>query len=117
MKKSVYICGPITGMPDLNRLEFNRAEVQLNALGFQAINPHVICKDIVASHEGSPEELWQKCMRNDIQHMLRCDLVVLLNGWSNSRGAMIEAKLAKDVAIPVSLFDKFMEGFNQLHTT
>lgn len=97
----VYICGPITGLPNGNIEAFNFAQEQLLATGHHPINPHLLCRDIVAMHEGTPEELWRKCMKRDIAELLKADAVLLLDGWQNSNGAKIERALALDLGIQV----------------
>lgn len=98
----IYICGPITGMPDLNRKAFNDAAERLNSAELvRAVNPHTICADITADFKGTPEELWQACMKKDIAELLTCDGVALLPGFSNSRGARLEVVIAESLGIQV----------------
>jgi hypothetical protein len=104
----VYLCGPITGLPDNNKPAFLDAQRKLVAIGFTVFNPHNLCEDIVANHHGTSEELWQACMKRDIPWMLKCDLVILLPGWSVSRGASIERALAQQVGIPTVLLDEYI---------
>jgi hypothetical protein len=87
-------------MPDGNKKAFNEAQEKLLALGHYPINPHNVCRDIVAMHEGTTEELWTKCMKRDITELLKADAVLLLPGWQNSKGACIERELAKNIGIP-----------------
>jgi nucleoside 2-deoxyribosyltransferase len=108
MSSKVYICGPISGLPDDNKPAFEAAEKIIRERGFQPINPHVLCFDIVLAHEGTPEELWKKCMKRDISYMLDCDLVVLLNGWHKSRGAMVEINTASAVGIQCITIKEFL---------
>lgn len=53
-----------------------------------------------------PEDIsWNEAMKYDIREMLRCDGVVLLANWDDSKGACIEARLAADLGMatrPVS---------------
>lgn len=99
MKNRVYLCGPITGLPNNNREAFSNAYDKWTKLGHQVINPHVLCEDLVRAHKGTPEELWQKCMKRDIAWMVECDTVVLLDGWNNSRGANMERSIAQQLGI------------------
>ena len=87
--KRVYLSGPITGMRDKNRKAFAKAaEVLRKTFNVErVINPH----DIVL--EGSPT--WEDHMKADIREMLTCDTVVLLDGWSESRGAKLEEYVAR----------------------
>jgi hypothetical protein len=108
MTKKVYICGPISGLPDGNKEAFKNAEDWLRRLGMFPINPHVLCIDIVRSHKGTDAELWTKCMKRDISFMLDCDYVVLLPGWHKSRGAIVEINTASAVGIPVLTLSDFI---------
>ena len=106
----IYICGPITGMPDHNRQAFNEAANRLNSADtVRAVNPHTICADITAEFRGTPEELWQACMKKDIAELLTCDAVALLPGFSNSRGAMIECSIAENIGIQVYNIQHFYD--------
>lgn len=104
----IYLCGPISGLPDGNRQAFENArKAILERYPNQGdritsvINPHDTCATIVATHTGSEEELWRKCMRQDIKVMLDCDAVVMLDGWQNSRGATLERSIAQQLGIKV----------------
>ena len=44
--KSVYICGPMRGKPDLGRGAFRQAEARLRELGYHVINPAVLPIDL-----------------------------------------------------------------------
>ena len=97
----VYICGPITGKPNGNIDAFNFAQEQLLRMGHHPLNPHNICREVVAMHEGTDEELWRKCMKRDIPEMLKADAVLLLDGWRLSKGAVVERNLAVELGITV----------------
>jgi hypothetical protein len=71
----VYISGPITGIPDDNRLEFCLAERALKAQGHEVVNP----LDVVSA-SGS----WSDHMRADIKAMMDCDAIHMLPGWRDS---------------------------------
>lgn len=100
-RQRVYICGPITGKPDLNRPAFKQAEEHLERLGYQPVNPHEVCKNVVALHVGYHWELWQACMRADIRELVTCDLVAVLPDSDKSRGACLEIDLAINLGISV----------------
>lgn len=113
----IYISGPMTGCPDLNRPAFDAAEKRLAAQGHFVINPH----DLSAQF-GTAEELAEsfaalyyceahktdetsvedyieadlKCdlaravMDADLAAVRSCDAIYLLRGWESSRGAKKE---------------------------
>lgn len=90
----IYISGPMTGLPDLNRSAFNAAAKALRAKGWDAVNPVDVC---------GAETDWAVCMRLNIAAMMACDQIVLLRGWGKSRGANVEMQLALDLKIRVMM--------------
>lgn len=88
----VYISGPITGLPGLNKTAFDSAAAELKAVGFEPIVPHEIT---------APGDTWEEAMRSCIRAMMDADAVVMLRGWEGSKGAKIEYDLARAVGIPV----------------
>lgn len=81
----------MTGLPDFNFPAFNAMAAHLRSLGFEVLNP--------AEH-GLPLDLhWSVYMRHALQQLLLADSVMLLNGWNRSRGAQIEANLARELSM------------------
>ncbi len=91
---TVYLCGPITGMHNLNREVFEEAERTLTAKGYHVINPHKI-----PEHVGAIDQSWQGYMKRDLPYLLKADLVALLPGWAKSKGASREFDLCVDFHI------------------
>lgn len=92
--KRLYVCGPMTGMPELNFPAFHAAAKRLREAGFEVVNPAELNPDPGAS--------WLACMRRDVQHLALCDGVATLDGWQNSRGARVEVGLAEGLGLPVA---------------
>jgi len=90
-KKNIYICGKVTG--DANYYEkFLKEENRLFINGYEPVNPAACI---------SPKEEWQKAMQAAIRLMLLCDGVSLLPDWKKSKGAKIEARLARELGMDV----------------
>ena len=89
----VYVSGPMTGMPDLNFPAFRAASRKLRDLGFRVVNP--------ADSTANEGKTWAECLTNDLRNLLACDAVVLLPGWSKSKGARLERSVAQRVEMPV----------------
>lgn len=87
--QTVYISGPITDIPDLNKPEFLKYEKALLALGYNVINPHNI-----TAHLDISKFTWEDFMTIDIPFLLICENVVCLDGWQSSKGARLEIALA-----------------------
>lgn len=91
---TIYIAGPMTGLPEFNRPAFMAAAERLRAQGFEVLNP--------AEHFGGDQSLpWSTYMREGIDAVLRADAVRTLPGWDASRGASLEVAVAQAVGIPV----------------
>lgn len=90
IKKTAYISGPITGLPENNYKGFALAQERLEALGYNVLNPHEF-------FEGTNTRDWthEDFMRICIAEMMKADLIVTLPGWENSKGSEIEVKIAR----------------------
>ena len=107
-RPKLYVAGPISGLPDLNRMTFRNCTKRLRDLGYLVVNPHEICFDLNA-------DLWTQCMRRCISKLMECDLIILLPGWQNSKGANMEVNLARQLgmmAIEVEDFIKLDHNYD-----
>ena len=95
----IYIAGPMTGLPDLNRKAFADACYDLGAKGIEAVNPHILHPPVVE---------WPQAMRTDLVCMLNCDAVALLDGWRQSRGALLEHYVATSVGIHCAPLETYL---------
>jgi hypothetical protein len=89
----IYIAGPMTGFPLLNFPAFHAAAAEWRARGCHVENPAEINPD--------PKAQWTDCMRADIRQLVTCDAIYLLPGWKLSRGARIEAHIARELGLVV----------------
>ena len=105
----IYIAGPMSGLPDFNCPAFAEAAAHLRSLGHTVVSPHEL-------HEGSDAVStslpWPDLMRAALTEMLTCDAIYLLRGWSDSRGAKIEWRLAHDLQFTV-LYQSLQESSNE----
>ncbi|MDR1230875.1 MAG: DUF4406 domain-containing protein [Spirochaetaceae bacterium] len=88
---TIYISGRITGDSGY-REKFSEAEKSLKDAGYDTFNPATLC---------IPDGEWLAAMRAALRLMLKSNGVALLDDWSESKGAAIEARLAQAVGIPV----------------
>jgi hypothetical protein len=93
MKKRIYIAGPMTGLPEFNYPAFNKEAKRLRALGYHVENP--------ADNSEPPCKSWLGYMRMALPQLVTCDIVALLPGWQDSKGARIERSLAVDLSLRV----------------
>lgn len=97
----LYLCGPISGRPYDDAFEsFQNAERALNDRGFEVTNPMKLTRN------GMPREM---CMKIVIPELLKCDGVVLLGGWDESNGAILEHHLALECGLMVGEFHQWKQ--------
>jgi len=105
MSKKVYISGKITGLLwDDVVWKFNSAKKSIEKLGWTAVSPLDLVPD--------PETLWHHAMKEDIKAMMDCDELVMLHDWQDSKGALIEKRIAEELLMPVSYMDNCFVLFN-----
>ena len=97
-KSIVYISGPVTGIPNHNKPQFELAEKML-LKRFQAFNPSRIDWPTGRVLEGLP--LWQYFMHHCVKAIPDCDAMLMLPNWQNSKGAMWEHKIAEMLGLPI----------------
>ena len=96
----IYISGPITGVPDLNKPAFIAAEQALRAAGFEVINP---------MSNGLPDSAeWHEHMRADIKMLMDCTGVAMLDRWWLSRGARLENNIARCLGMRVEPLETWL---------
>ena len=86
-KMKIYISGRITGLPFTEVEEkFNNAKNLLKNLDFEVINP--------LDNGLSKEHSWNEHMVRDIEMLLDCEAIYMLDNWTDSVGAGIEYDIA-----------------------
>lgn len=103
MSKKIYISGPITGRIRNNVDAFRDAEFKLRQMGLNPLIPHDLF-----DHIDTRDYDWEHYMRGCIKAMMDCELVVMLPDWAESKGAVVERKLAEDVKIPVYEIEEYI---------
>jgi hypothetical protein len=91
--ESLYIAGPMTGLPEFNYPAFNEAAAELRARNYAVENP--------AENPPPVDGSWAGYMRMSVQQILSVDAIATLPGWDTSRGASLEVYLATQLGIPV----------------
>ncbi|GIZ10004.1 DUF4406 domain-containing protein [Flavobacterium sp. UMI-01] len=93
MKQKIYIAGKVTGLPQEEcTMNFDVAQAAIEKIGYEAVNPLKVVNDWNAS--------WEVAMRKCIAALMECDLILMLDNYTNSPGARIELDLAKRLGIP-----------------
>jgi hypothetical protein len=105
-----YIAGPMRGRDDFNRAAFLAAAERLTREGWQAITPFDLNapdgSDEVAQLTNDGPSLQRLFAQRDLDCVLSLrpengDMIYLLPGWQESRGASAEAAVAKWVGVPI----------------
>ena len=85
----IYLSGPITG-DKAYRQKFKAAAEQLRARGYAVVNPAEL--DDVLPVDAMT---WEQIMDHCLDLLARCDAVVVLPGWEESRGCNREVGYAQ----------------------
>jgi len=89
----IYISGKITGLNmQVAEHYFETVENELLKAGHQPINP---CK-ILPYH---PDHDWKRYMIADIEALMSCDAILMLDNWTDSKGAKIEHAIAEKLGL------------------
>lgn len=93
-KETIYIAGKVTGLDrDQTIQKFAWACQEVQNIGFCTMNPMEIV--------GDTNSTWRDAMRICLRAFLSCDAILLLPDALQSKGALIEYQLAKDMGIRV----------------
>lgn len=93
---TLYIAGPMTGLPEFNYPAFEDARRRFEAAGYTVLCPTDNGKD----HELGSRP-WSWYMRAALRQLMDADGVAVLPGWEASRGATLEVHVAQSLDIPV----------------
>lgn len=95
--KRIYIAGPMTGKPDLNRAEFDKAVDYLASKDFAFFNP-----SRVAFMHGWDETTSLSVIAPVLLNTLMlCTHIYMLRGWKESKGATAEHAVAKWIGLEI----------------
>lgn len=95
-----YIAGPMTGLPEFNYPAFDALAAQLEAKGWAVLNP-------TRKFEGRVDLPYEVYLRGSIVDVLSADAIVLLPGWTASRGAQLEKHIADALGLPAYVAEEF----------
>lgn len=92
---TIYLSGPMTGLPEYNAPEFKRHADYWRSKGYTVLSPPEL-------DNGDHTRDWSYYIRRDLRLLLSdVDRVYLLDGWEKSRGARLEVTVAKAIGIPL----------------
>jgi hypothetical protein len=100
--KVLYISGPFShpdpvhGIPK-NILLASEAALLAWREGWAALCPHKNCAGFDAA-TGIPYDTW---IQGDLELLRRSDAICMVGRWTESRGACLEYRLAREIGLPV----------------
>lgn len=101
-KKKIYISGPISGHDiEERRAAFGRAAEMLKNLGYLPISP---------MNNGLPDDSTrEEHMRVDLALLMTCEYIYQMRGWTDSKGAVLETLVARQLGIEVLANEDFYQ--------
>ena len=119
-RKRYYLAGPMSGIPQFNFPALDTAKASLLAQGYAVVSPaelddEIARKAALASPDGNMEEYvaetgetWGDFLARDVKLIAdEVDGVILLEGWEESKGARLEAFVARTCGKPVYLYEQW----------
>lgn len=94
----------MSGTKDFNFPLFEKVAAELRQRFHEVISPHEMYPDVVPGTKP-----WEWYLKEDIKHMLDCEVVALLPDWRLSNGARLEVLVADKVKMFV--FEVDMDTF------
>lgn len=91
-KMIIYISGPITDDP-FSEVKFEEAEQYFKSIGFKVVNPFKL--------DHSKNTTWEDYMKTDIQALVECHQIYMLNDWRSSKGATLEHLIATQLKLKI----------------
>jgi uncharacterized protein DUF4406 len=90
-RPTLYISGPMSGLPDCNYPAFREASTALRSEGWNVVDP--------SEHFGGSTNLPRhKYLAADVVDLItKCKAIALLTGWWTSEGAKLETQIALDL--------------------
>ena len=105
--RTVYVSGPMSGLPDRNFTAFHEHSKRLREMGFTVLNPAASSEELGIRGHHTHEEIAHvlpQAFRADITSVLTCDAVVLIGEPEHiekSVGADCELRIARWLGKPI----------------
>lgn len=93
--QSVYLSGPMTGLPDYNRAAFNLREQAFSAKGNTVLNPARLSEKAGLNHD------YEWFLKRALLMMLQADVIYVFGDVTHSRGVDLELRIARELRMQV----------------
>ncbi len=93
--QTVYLSGPMTGLPDYNRAAFDMRAEAFKKLGYSVLNP----AEISVTH--GTDKAYSFYLKRALRMMLEADVVYVFGNWKNSKGVFVELYVARMLGMTV----------------
>lgn len=95
MRETVYLAGPMTGLPDFNYPKFHEVAAAWRAEGWEVLNP-------AEPPDGDTTKPREYYLRISIKMIVEeADAVMVLSGWECAPGARLEVAIARELGLPI----------------
>ena len=97
--EKIYISGAISHHDEQERRKaFARTAAMCETLGFESMNPF----ENELHRMGVAEKFsWREHMKVDLQMLLGCDAICMMDGWEESKGCKLEHDVASTCGLTV----------------
>lgn len=101
--KVIYVAGPYTADSHY-KIQANIATAAETAVkcwkkGWAVVCPHLNTTNFQTYYDDKFD--WHTIMDGDLELLRRCDAIVMITGWENSKGSRVEHEFAKDLGLPI----------------
>lgn len=112
MKPTAYLAGPMRGIRHFNFPAFDRVRDEWLRNGYEVISPADLDRAIGFDETAFPDEYdWidlrkigfdiRDAVKRDAEALCKCDTIIMLPGWRNSKGATAELAIANWLGLNV----------------
>lgn len=99
---TIYLSGPMTGLPGFGYGIFNAAAARLRAMGHSVFNP-------AETFGGDSTLKKEQYLIVDYAAVQACDTIIMLPGWTDSEGATTERMIAMSLGKVVYSYNSFLD--------
>jgi hypothetical protein len=108
---TIYLAGPMTGLPQFNFPAFDAAAAMLSEQGHTVFNPAQMDRDVGFDPATTvvSKEFLRDALRRDLSAICDCDAVAMLPGWERSGGARVEWTLATHLGLEIIYLSEWID--------